>query len=51
LTFDKAPFLPKISKKGKGRKKGVKLTPKATYKPIKKQKLITKIKEKCQKNE
>jgi len=51
LSFEKLPFLPKISKKGNGRKKGTKLTPKTTYKPVKKQKLIKKIVEKCQKNE
>jgi hypothetical protein len=51
LNFDKFPFLPKISKKGKGRIKGTKITPKKTYKPIKKQKLMRKIKEKYQKNE
>jgi hypothetical protein len=51
LTFEKSPYLPKISKKGKGRKKGTKLTPRTTYKPVKKQNNIKKIVEKCQKNE
>jgi hypothetical protein len=51
LSFDKKPFLPKISKKGHGRKKGTKFTPKATFKPIKKTKKKKIIEQKCQKNE
>ena len=51
LTFEKSAFLPKISKKGKGRKKGTKLTPKATHKPVRKQKSTKKPVEECQKNE
>jgi len=50
LTFEKSPFLPKISKKGNGRKKGSVIKKKQTYKPVKKQKIIKKIKEKCQQN-
>jgi hypothetical protein len=51
LSFDKTQFLPKISNKGTGRKKGTKFTPKPTYKPVKKQKAIKKLLEKHQKNE
>jgi hypothetical protein len=50
LTFEKAPFLPKISKKGNGRKKGSLIKKKQTYKPVKKQNIVKKIKEKCQQN-
>jgi hypothetical protein len=51
LSFDKKPFLPKISKKGKGRKKGTTFTPKPNFKPVKKSKSIKKIEQKCQKNQ
>jgi hypothetical protein len=51
LSFDKTPFLPKISKKGMGRKKGTKLIPKPTFKPIKKAKKKKEIDQKCQKNQ
>jgi hypothetical protein len=50
LTFEKSPFLPKISKKENGRKKGTIINKKQTYKPVKKQKTIKKLKEKCQQN-
>jgi len=36
LTFDNKPFLPKKSKKGKGREKGVKITPRPEYEVVKK---------------
>jgi hypothetical protein len=53
-TFDVTPFLPRKSKKGKGRQKGEKQPKRKRFPPTKKMKKVKKIKIiklKCQKNE
>lgn len=45
LTFDQDPFLPKKSKKGKGRQKGDKQTPRIRYRVLKKNTKASKIKQ------
>jgi hypothetical protein len=48
LTFDQEPFKPKKSKKGKGRQKGDKQTPRIRYRVLKKSTKASKIKQKLE---
>jgi hypothetical protein len=50
LTFDPTPFLPQIANKGKGRKVGMTFQKKATFKPVKKNKNVKKVKKELPKN-